>query len=153
MFSSSDRDEEPNDEDDNEEGGDQIDFETVEPYRDSDSESELEQLRRVSDFELLYGSDKEVSTALAALAFLYGSGRGHAVVWAGRIEDDSSSDDDMPYNWASGRGRTRRLQTCQAEPGAEDEPEPLVHPSLESDPHREGSKFQITLLKWFLTSL
>ena len=108
MFSSSDTDEEPNDEDDDEEGGDQIDVETVEPYRDSDSESEPEQLRRVSDFELLYGSDKEVSTALAALVFLYGRGRGHAVVWAGRIEDDSSSDDDMPYNWASGRGRTRR---------------------------------------------
>ena len=72
--------------------------------------SEPEQLRSVSDFELLSGSDEEESTALDALAFSYvrGCGRGHAVVWDGRIEDDSSSDDDMPYNCASRRGRSRR---------------------------------------------
>ena len=109
LFSSSDTDEEPNDKDDNEEGGDQIEVETVVPYRDSDSELEPEQLRSVFDFELLSGSDEEVSTALTALAFSYvrGRGRGPAVVWDGRIEDHSSGDDDMPYNWASGRGRSR----------------------------------------------
>ena len=94
-----------------EDGGDQIEVETAVPYHDSDSESEPEQLRIVSDFELLSGSDEDESTALDALAFSYvrGPGRGHAVVWDGRIEDDSSSDDDMHYNWASsvGHGRGR----------------------------------------------
>ena len=66
----SDTDEEPN-EDDDEEAGDQIEVETVVPYRDSDSESEPEQLRSVSDFDLLSGNDEEESTALAALAFSY----------------------------------------------------------------------------------
>ena len=110
MFSSSDTDEDTHDEDDNEEGGDQIEVETVVPYRDSDSESEPEQLRSVSDFELLSGSDEEERTALDALAFSYVRGRvrGHAVVWGGRVEEVSSSDDDMPYNWASGRGHSRR---------------------------------------------
>ena len=52
-----------------------------------------------SDFELLSGSDEEENTALDALTFSYvrGGGRGHAVVWDGRIEDDSSSDDDLPW--------------------------------------------------------
>ena len=79
------------------------------PYRDSDSESEREQLRSVSDFELLSGSDEEESTALNALAFFYvrGRGRGHAVVSDRRVEEISSSDDGVPYNWASGRGRSR----------------------------------------------
>ena len=110
LFSSFDTDEEPNDEDVDDEGGHQIEVKTVVPYRDSDSESEPEQLRSVSDFELLSGSDEEESTALDALAFSYvrGHDREHAVVWDGRIEDDSSSDDDMPYNCASGRGRSRR---------------------------------------------
>ena len=65
----SDTDEEPN-EDDDEEAGDQIEVETVVHYRDSDSESEPEQLRSVSDFDLLSGSDEE-STSLAALASSY----------------------------------------------------------------------------------
>ena len=74
------------------------------PYRDSDSESEPEQLMSVSDFELLSGSDEEESTALDALAFSYvrGRGRGHAVV-----SEVYSSDDDMPYYWAIGRGCSR----------------------------------------------
>ena len=69
LFSSFDTDEEPTDDDVDDEGGDQIEVETVVPYRDSDSESEPEQLRSVSDFELLSGSDEEESTALDALAF------------------------------------------------------------------------------------
>ena len=79
------------------------------PCRDPDLESEPEQLRSVSDFELLSSSDEGDSTALDALAFSYvrGCGRGLAVVWDGRVEEVSSSDDDMPYNWASGRGRSR----------------------------------------------
>ena len=80
------------------------------PYRVSDSESEPEQLRSVSDFELLSDSDEEVSTALATLAFSFvrGRSRGHAVAWDGRIVENSSSADDIrPHNWASGRGRTR----------------------------------------------
>ena len=40
------------------------------------------------------------------------------------------------------RRQSPRLQTCQAGPGAEDAPGPLGHPSLGSDPHREGSKSQ-----------
>ena len=70
---------------------------------------EPEQLRSVSDFELLSGSDEDESTALDAFAFSYvrGRDRGHAVVWDGRVKGVSSSDDDMPYNWASGRGRSR----------------------------------------------
>ena len=97
------------------------------PYCGSDSESEPEQLRNVSEFELLSGSDEEESIVLDALAFSYVRGRGHAVVWDGRIEQvsSSSSDDDLP-------GRARD----------EDAPEPLGHPSLGSDPHREGSKSQ-----------
>ena len=83
MFGSSDTDEGPNEEVDDEDGGDQIEVETAVPYHDSDSESEPEQLRIVYDFELLSGSDEEESTALDALAFSYvrGPGRGHAVVW------------------------------------------------------------------------
>ena len=105
MFSSSDTDEEPNDEDDDEEGGDQIEVDTVVPYRDSDSESEPEQLRSVSDFDLLSGIDEEESTTLDAIAFSYvrARGLGHAVVWDGRIEDDSSND-----NWTSGWGPSTR---------------------------------------------
>ena len=51
------------------------------------SESEPEQLRSVSDFQLLSGSDEEESTALDALALSYvrGRGRGHAVVWDRRV--------------------------------------------------------------------
>ena len=64
LLSSSDTDEEPNDQDDDEEVGDPIEVETVVPYRDSDSESEPEQLRSVSDFELLSGSDKEESACV-----------------------------------------------------------------------------------------
>ena len=104
------------------------------------------------------GSDEEESTALDALAFSYvlGRGRGHAVV-----SKVSSSDGDMPYNWASGWGRSRdeqrrqspRLQTYQAGPGAKDAPEPLGHLSVGSDLHREVSKSQNILLKWFSTSL
>ena len=109
MFSSSDTDEDISDEDDDEEREDQVEVETMVPYRDFDSESEPKQLRSVFDFELLSGSDEEESTALDAPAFSYvrGHGRGRAVVWDGRIEEVSSSDDDMPYNWASGRGRSR----------------------------------------------
>ena len=59
MFSSSDTYEDTHDEEDDEEGEDQIEVETVVPYRDSDSESEPEQLKSVSDFELLSGSDEE----------------------------------------------------------------------------------------------
>ena len=40
-------------------------------------------------------------------------------------------------------------QTCQAGPGGEDAPEPLGHPSLGSDPHREGSESQNILLNGF----
>ena len=139
------------------------------PYRDSDSESEPEQQRSVSDFDLLSGSDEEESTAFDALAFCYvrGRGRGHAVVWDGRIEDDSSKDDDMPYNWASGRGRGRGRGRShgRAAPSvgatadlprrarAKDAREPLGHPSLGSNPYRKGSKSQNKLLKWFLTKL
>ena len=85
-------------------------------YHDSDSESEPEQPRSVSDFELLSGSDEEESTALDALAFSYvrGPGRGHAVVWDGRIEDDSSIDDDMP---ARDRGRGRARNAGSSQPG------------------------------------
>ena len=109
MFSSSDTDEDTNDEDDDEEGGDQIQVETVVPCRGFNSESEPEQLRSASDFELLSGCDEEESTALDSLSFSYVRGRVrvHALVWDGRIEDVSSSDDDMPYNWASGRRRSR----------------------------------------------
>ena len=109
LFRSSDTDEDRHDEDDDEVGGDQIEVETVVPYRDSDPESEPEQLRIVSDFELLSDSYEEESTAMDALAFSYvrGRSRGHAVVWDGQVEEVSSSDDDMPYNWASGWGRSR----------------------------------------------
>ena len=51
------------------------------------------------------------------------------------------------------RRQSPRLQACQARSGAEDAPEPQGHPSLGSDPPREGSKSQNVLLKWFLTSL
>ena len=51
------------------------------------------------------------------------------------------------------RRQSPRLQTFQAGPGAEYAPEPLGHPNLGSDPHREGSKSQNILLKWFLTNL
>ena len=102
MFSSSDED--TNAGDDDEEGGDQIEVETVVPYRDSDSESEPEQLRSVSDFELLSGSDEEESTALDALAFYYVRGRGR---WHAVTSKVSSSDDDMPYSWLSGWERSR----------------------------------------------
>ena len=53
------------------------------------------------------------------------------------------------------RRQSPRLQTCQAGPGfgAEYAPEPLGHPNLGSDPHREGSKSQNILLKRFLTIL
>ena len=51
------------------------------------------------------------------------------------------------------RRQSPRLQTCQAGPGAKDVPEPLGHPSVGSDPHREVSKSQNILLKWFSTSL
>ena len=61
---------EPN-KDDDEEASDQIELETVERYCDSDPESEPEQLRSVSDFDLLSGSDEEESTGLAAHAFSY----------------------------------------------------------------------------------
>ena len=108
LFSSSDTDEDTHDEVDDEEVGDQIEVDTVVPYRDSDSESEPEQLRIVSDFELLSGSDDEESAVVATLALSYvrGRGRGHAVVWDRRVEEVSSSDDGMSYNWASGRGRS-----------------------------------------------
>ena len=105
-----DEDEEPN-EDEDEEAGNQIEVGTVVPYRDSDSESEPEQLRSVSEFDLLSGSDEEESTAPAALVFSYARGRGreHAVAWDGRILYSSSDSDDntLPYNLASGRRQSR----------------------------------------------
>ena len=51
------------------------------------------------------------------------------------------------------RSQSPRLETCQAGPGSEDAPQLLGHPSLGWDPHRESSKSQNILLKWFLTSL
>ena len=47
------------------------------PFRDSDSDSDSEQLRSISDFDLLSGSDEEESTASDALEFSY-------VRWLGR---------------------------------------------------------------------
>ena len=61
-----DEDEEPNEGDD-EVVCSQIEVETVVPYRESDSESEPEKLRCVSDFDLLSGSDEEESTASSTL--------------------------------------------------------------------------------------
>ena len=128
MFSSSDTEEDEEATNEDEDAGNKIEVKTVVPYRDSDSESELEQLSSVSGFDLLSGSDEEESTASDTIAFSYvrgrGRGRGHAVAWYGRIVDScSESDDDtLPYNWASGRGAVaneqRRQspgrQTCQA---------------------------------------
>ena len=111
--------------DDDDEGGDQIEVESVVPYHDSDSESEPEQLMFVSEFELLSGSDEEESTALDALAFSYvrGRGRGHAVVSEVYSSDDDmpSSDDDMPSVTATanllgrdrGQGRARTAGSSQ----------------------------------------
>ena len=101
LFSSSDDDTADKDEEAN--VPNEIEVETVVPFRDSDSE----QLRSVSDLDMFSSSDEEESTSLAALAFAHVRGRGRAIVWVGHI--DSSSDDDhtLPYNWLSGWGRSR----------------------------------------------
>ena len=87
MFSSSDTEEDEEATNEDEDAGDKIEVKTVVPYRDSDSESELEQLSSVSGFDLLSGSDEEESTASDTIAFSYvrggGRGRGHAVAWYG----------------------------------------------------------------------
>ena len=69
MFSSSDTEELEEATNEDEDVGDQIEVETVVPYRDSDSESEPEQLRSVSDFDLLSDSEEEESTASDAPFF------------------------------------------------------------------------------------
>ena len=69
---------------------------------------------------------------------------GHAVVGDGRIEAMRT----CPIIGQAGVGavadeqrrQSPRLQTSQAGPVAEDAPEPLGHPNLGSDPHREGFK-------------
>ena len=154
LLSSSDTDEDTHDEEDDEEVGDQIEVDTVVPYRDSDSESEPEQLRIVSDFELLSGSHDEESAVVATLAFSYVRGRGAGTLWFG-IGESKRSHRVMtacPIIGQAGGGavtdkqrrQSPQLQTCQAGLGAEDAPEPLGHPSLGSDPHRQGSKSQNT---------
>ena len=89
-----------------------------------------------------------------------GSRSEHAVVWDRRVEEVSSSDDDMPYNWARRRGRSRGRAapsvTATANlPGrarGRGRARAAGYPRLGSKPHREGSKSQNILLKWFLTS-
>ena len=161
MFSSSDTDEEPNDEDDDEEGGDQIEVETVVPYRDS--ESEPEQLRSVSDFKPLSGSDEGRALPGTLLRSATCGFANAGKLWSGMGESKTTHPvmTTCPIIGQAGGGAVadeqRRqlppLQTCQIETGAENALELLVHPSLGSDPHRKGSKSQNELLKRFLTSL
>ena len=153
FFSSSgtDEDEEPNEGDD-EVAGSQIEVETVVPYRESDSESEPEKLRSVSDFDLLSGSDEEESTASSTL-------------WPGMAESSTHSATVMttlcPIIGQAGgdavaddqRRQSPGPQSCQAGLKVEDGAEALGHPSLGSDFRRKRSKYQNKLLKWFMTSL
>ena len=75
------------DEDDEAHGGgdDEMEGETVLPFRDPDSEPEPEQLMSVCDFDLFSSSGEEESTSLVALAFAHvrvrGRGRGHAILY------------------------------------------------------------------------
>ena len=159
LFSSS--DDHTADEDEEANVSDEIEFETVLPFRDSDSEPELEQLRSVSDFDLFSSSDEEESTSLAAFAFAHMRGRGAVVgtLWSMMVISTFTL---CPIIGQAGRGgvadeqrhKSPGLLICQAGlEAAVEEPEPLGHPSLVSDPPRKVSKSQKILLKHFITSL
>ena len=164
MFSSS--DDHTADEDEEANVSDEIEFETLLPFRDSDSEPELEQLRSVSDFDLFSSSDEEESTSLAAFAFAHMRGRGAVVgtLWSMMVisTPPAMTFTLCPIIGQAGRGgvadeqrhKSPGLLICQAGlEAAVEEPEPLGHPSLVSDPPRKVSKSQKILLKQFMTSL
>ena len=128
---------------------------TVVSYRDSDSESEPEQLRSVSDLNCSRAVTRRRAlpwtllrshTCRVAIAGTLWSGMGETKRSPRVMTTVGDAVADEQHR------RSPRLQTCQAGPGAKDAPVRLGHPSLGSDPHREGSKFQNKLLQ-FLTSL
>ena len=163
MFSSSDTDEDTNAEDDDEEGGEKIKVETVVPYRDSDSESEPEQLRSVPTLNCSRAVTRRRALPLTLLRAPTCGVAVASTLWSGIGESKRSPRvmTTCPIIGQVGGGavadeqrrQSPRQQTCQAGPGAEGAPEPLGHPRQGSDPHREGSKSQNILLKLFWTSL